>query len=58
MTVIRCRWKCGDLRGKTWRGRGVMPKGERAENRKEKDEGGDVEDSERELECSGETDRC
>lgn len=39
MTMIRCRWKYGDLRGKTWRGRGVMPKGERAENRKERERG-------------------
>ena len=38
MTMIRYRWKYGDLRGeKHGGGRAVMPKGERAENRKERE---------------------
>lgn len=40
MTMIRYRWKYGDLRGETWKGgRVVMPKGERAEHRKKRERG-------------------
>lgn len=52
MTMIRCRWNYADLRGK--HGGEVMPKGDRAENRKERERGSRC----RERECGGETDRC
>lgn len=49
MTMIRCRWKYGDLRGKTRRGEGGNAKrGEGSKQKGERKEGGDVEDSERE----------
>lgn len=52
MTVIRCRWNCADLSRK--HGGGVMPKGDRAENREGREGGSRC----RERERGSETDRC
>lgn len=72
--MIIYRWERCDVRGKTQTGRGIMSKGNRAENKRKEKEGGDVGESKTgregerarerdkdragERESTKETDRC